>query len=138
MDLFSNVSGKRRLKSQSRLHYNSRRNSTVSAISAVSFKEPINEEPIKASRPRSLRAMSLCIPTVVDPVSSQQVASPLVIDPPQALRHKTSFLAKRAAPLMARSYNSMPCIPKWDAWDPAGKDMDYQTPWSNHFFLVFS
>lgn len=104
MDLFSNVSGKRRLKSNARLHYPSRRNSVVAATAAnaASVKPPHDQQ----QQPTQSNT------------SDHAKATTTLSKRPPTLPH-TSFLAKRAAPVLNRSYNSMPCIPR-EPWATIG------------------
>lgn len=104
MDLFSNVSGKRRLKSNARLHYPSRRNSVVAATAAnaASVKPSLDQQQQQPTQSNT---------------NDHAKATTLSKRPP-TLPH-TSFLAKRAAPVLNRSYNSMPCIPR-EPWATIG------------------
>lgn len=105
MDLFSNVSGKRRLKSNARLHYPSRRNSVVAANAATAASVKTTHEQQQQQ--------------TIQPNASDPVKATTLSKRPATLPH-TSFLAKRAAPVLNRSYNSMPCIPR-EPWATIGK-----------------
>ncbi|KAI8139173.1 formin homology 2 domain-containing protein [Fennellomyces sp. T-0311] len=116
MDLFSNVSGKRRLKSNARLHYSSRRNSIVSPV-VVSTKPGDaqlhhDENEISNNDRQKEILLSSAQPLCSNSGDQRSPAG----RPQKRATHYTSFLAKRAAPVLTRSYNSMPCIPHREQW----------------------
>ena len=135
MDLFSNVSGKRRLKSNARLHYSSRRNSIVSPVVVSTNKQQQqsqeNQEKITKKHDnnstnedrRNDNDSSSAQPLSSNSTNSGDQLQELLPQHPQQrtaprqrATHYTSFLAKRAAPVLTRSYNSMPCIPNREQW----------------------